>query len=361
MSTDTSRKPADESKRLPPDLSELWQFSGHGLKSSEFTTAMVHFYRGEITRANTWRNRLDITTNWAIITSAAMLSFVFGAPGISPTVLIINTLLVLFFLFIEARRYRYYELWASRVRILETNFLAGLLSPPFVPQAGWADQLTESLRRPRFPITLGEAFGRRFRRNYAPLFLVLALSYLIKLFIHPEMTASVPVALARAAIGPLPGWLVLGFGLVANAAIFIYGIYSTALREATGEVLGDEPLTRWQTFGRYLRSAMAEAFETDINLRALVTRERRKNLAYIISDEIDRLGPALLEQLGRGVTLLHGTGMYTGDPHGVLMVVVGAGQSERLKKLVYQYDPRAFVIITATQDVRGSGFRPLEA
>src|SRR5437588_10372767 len=35
----------------------------------EFNTAMAHFYRGEITRANTWRNRLDTTTNWAVLTT----------------------------------------------------------------------------------------------------------------------------------------------------------------------------------------------------------------------------------------------------------------------------------------------------
>ncbi|MCV5824980.1 DUF2270 domain-containing protein, partial [Escherichia coli] len=51
------------------------------LQPAEFNTAMVHFYRGEIQRSNVWRNRLDATTNWAVITAGATLSFVFSSPG----------------------------------------------------------------------------------------------------------------------------------------------------------------------------------------------------------------------------------------------------------------------------------------
>src|ERR1041385_2662341 len=46
---------------------------------SEFNTAMAHFYRGEITRANTWRNRLDTTTNWAVLATGATPSFAFSS------------------------------------------------------------------------------------------------------------------------------------------------------------------------------------------------------------------------------------------------------------------------------------------
>ena len=45
------------------------------LSASEFNTAMVHFYRGEVQRSNTWRSRLDNTTYWAVITAGATLSF----------------------------------------------------------------------------------------------------------------------------------------------------------------------------------------------------------------------------------------------------------------------------------------------
>src|SRR5689334_25399312 len=88
---------------------------------SEFNTAMVHFYRGEVQRSNTWRNRLDTTTNWAVITAGATLSFAFSSNGNPHFVIPINSVLVAFFLFMEARRYRYYEIWSSRVRVIETG------------------------------------------------------------------------------------------------------------------------------------------------------------------------------------------------------------------------------------------------
>lgn len=43
----------------------VWTYRGYRLQPSEFNTAMVHMFRAEIARANTWRQRLDTTTNWA--------------------------------------------------------------------------------------------------------------------------------------------------------------------------------------------------------------------------------------------------------------------------------------------------------
>ncbi len=76
------------------------------MNPSEFNTAMIHFYRGEVQRSNTWRNRLDTTTNWAVITAGATLSFVFSSPNNPQFVIPINSILVVIFLLMEARRYR---------------------------------------------------------------------------------------------------------------------------------------------------------------------------------------------------------------------------------------------------------------
>lgn len=352
----TSKK--NKSETAPTDLEHLWQFAGQGLRSGDFNTAMVHFYRGEITRSNLWRQRLDATTNWAVITTGAALTFTFGAINHTPTVLLVNTLLVLMFLFIEARRYRYYELWTHRVRIMETNFFAGLLSPPFLPHTDWAQKVTDSLNHPRFPITLREAFGRRYRRNYAPLFLILALSWIGKVYIHPIEVQGLANFMTRAAIGPIPGWLVLTAGVVFNGSLMAIGLFTAGLRESTGEVLGDVPKGVTGVVER-LRHATWEALE--IELPRLTSLDSRKQLAYIISDEVETISEALLEDLHRGVTLLQGKGMYTGREHGVLMCALTARQIGPMKKVVYEIDPQAFVIITPVQDVCGEGFRPLEA
>src|SRR5919109_73183 len=136
------------------------------MSPGEFNTAMIHFYRGEIQRSNTWRNRLDTTTNWAVLTAGATLSFVFSSPSNPHFVIPINSILVAIFLLMEARRYRYYEIWSSRVRILETGYFAHLLAPEGVaPDEAWAQHLAADLVTPHFTISELEAIGRRLRRN----------------------------------------------------------------------------------------------------------------------------------------------------------------------------------------------------
>jgi uncharacterized membrane protein len=349
---------SDDPTPNQPDLETLWQFAGQGLRSSDFNTAMVHLYRGELTRSNVWRSRLDATTNWAVITTGATLSFAFSSPQNTPIVLIINTLLVLLFLFIEARRYRYYELWTYRVRIMEQNFFAGLLSPPFMPHSDWADRLTDSLNHPKFPISLLEAFGRRYRRNYGPIFLILAISWIMKIFIHPIETRSWLEFLDRAQIGPVSGWVVVITGVVFHAALIAIGILSADLQASTAEVLTGHPGIGGQV-QRLWRNFMHEVLETE--LPRMPWSDPRKQMAFIISDKAEEIGKALLDDLHRGVTLLHGTGLYTGQDHGVLLCTFQAKQLASLKKSVKAIDPKAFLILTAVQDVHGSGFRPLEA
>jgi uncharacterized membrane protein len=208
------------------------------LSPSEFNTAMIHFYRGEVQRSNTWRNRLDTTTNWAVITAGATLSFVFSSPNNPHFVIPINSILVAIFLLMEARRYRYYEIWSSRVRVLETGYFAHLLAPNLTPSdEAWAEHLAADLMTPHFTITEWEAVGRRLRRNYLWIFALLALSWNLKVYLHPLPARDFNAFIDRAMVGIVPGWIVFVFGVVFNAAIAIFAIGTLRLREATGEVL----------------------------------------------------------------------------------------------------------------------------
>jgi uncharacterized membrane protein len=347
----------EDNTSTPPNLEELWQFAGQGIKSSDFNTAMVHFYRGELSRSNTWRQRLDATTNWAVIATGAALTFAFGSTQNTPLVIIINTWLILLFLFIEARRYRYYELWASRVRIMEQNFFAGLLSPPFLPGSEWANQISQSLHQPHFSISLLEALGRRYRRNYAPMFLILAVAWMAKIFIHPTHAVSVAEFVDRASFSVVSGWVTIGMGVVFHVTLMLMGIFTIGMQASTGEVFDEMGLAerlrnRW-------RLIMQEVLDVD---RPLIPRlDRRKQMTIVITDQPERVGRALMAKLARGVTLLPGKGMYTGKDHGVLLCTYEARQLSKLKKLVHGADPHAFVIVTPVQGVHGGGFRPLEA
>lgn len=207
------------------------------LSPAEFNTAIVHFYRGEIQRSNTWRNRLDTTTNWAVITAGATLSFTFGSTTNPHFVIPLNSVLVAFFLFMEARRYRYYEIWSSRVRVIETGYFAQLLGPQGTVNKEWAAHLAADLMTPHFTISEWEAVGRRLRRNYLWIFMLLAVSWNLKVYLHPKPAISFDQFLERAAVGSVPGSLIFLVGVIFNLALFIFAIATVRLREATGEVL----------------------------------------------------------------------------------------------------------------------------
>lgn len=207
------------------------------LTPAEFNTAMVHFYRGEVQRSNTWRNRLDTTTNWAVITAGATLSFAFSSTSNPHFVIPINSVLVVFFLFMEARRYRYYEIWSSRVRVLETGYFAQLLAPQSAVDKDWAEHLAADLITPHFTISEWEAVGRRLRRNYLWIFMLLAVSWNLKVYLHPIPADSFDEFLFRARVGVMPGSTIFLAGVIFNLGTFIFAIATVRLREATGEVL----------------------------------------------------------------------------------------------------------------------------
>jgi uncharacterized membrane protein len=254
------------------------------MTTGEFNTAMIHFYRGEVQRSNTWRNRLDTTTNWAVLTAAGTLSFAFSSPSNPHFVIPINSILVAIFLLMEARRYRYYEIWSSRVRVLETGYFSQLLAPESTPaDEAWAEHLASDLITPHFTITEWEAVGRRLRRNYLWIFALLALSWNLKVYLHPLPARDFSVFIDRATVGLVPGWIVLTVGVIFNAAIAIFAIGTVRLREATGEVLPQHEfslrplrvMTSWTT-----RAATSATRRTTIRAK----RARQRVRAATVGD-----------------------------------------------------------------------------
>ena len=63
-----------------------------------------------------------------------------------------------------------------------------------------------------------------------------------------------------------------------------------------------------------------------------------------------------MSQLGRGVTVLEGTGMYTGKTRKTLMCVVDRKQISRVSQIARNIDKKAFVIISDIREVQGEGF-----
>jgi uncharacterized membrane protein len=177
--------------------------------------ALAHLYRGEVYRSTVWRTRLDSSTNWAVVTTGIALSATYSSASASPLPMLLVGLLVGVFLLFEARRYRYFNVWRARARLLETDFYAPLIRGQGAKQdPGWTELLANDYLFPQYHISFARAIGRRLRRTYAWIFAIQAVAYYGKLAIHPTSLSSLADLLGRAAIGPIPGEWVVAAGVL---------------------------------------------------------------------------------------------------------------------------------------------------
>ena len=76
----------------------------------------------------------------------------------------------------------------------------------------------------------------------------------------------------------------------------------------------------------------------------------------IISKYSDEIREAILSQLDRGVTVLHGEGGFRHDPEQVLLSIISNRQLPKLEKLAHAIDPACFMIVSHVTEVSGRGF-----
>ena len=347
--------PKDTTEQTQSPEEPVWTYRGYQLKPSEFTTAMVHLFRAEVSRANVWRQRLDTTTNWAVVTTGAVISFAFTQVEYGHFVILLDLLLVTMFLVIEARRYRYYELWSYRVRMMETDFFSPMLVPPFHPSADWAESLTESLLHPQFQVSELEALGRRLRRNYFWIYLTVGIAWVARLLLFPTPATTLDDFISRAAIGPLNGQWVMSSVVAVFASVIAIGLFTVGLRHSSGEV--------------YPRYGLPEGFfdpssgERKSDERVpwyRLSRRRQQILTFIITDKPQRVSDCILKEMRRGATVVSGKGAFTGAKHAVLMCALTVTEIPQLKALVSGVDDNAFVVVVPAKGVFGKGFMPLE-
>lgn len=176
--------------------------------------ALAHLYRAEVYRSTIWRTRLDTTTNWAVVTLGIALSITFAAPTASALPLVLVGVLILFFLMVEARRYRFFNVWRARCRWMETHFYAPMLDDGDLHlEENWQKTLAEDYWRPEYHVSMMVSVGRRVRSTYLWILLIQALAYLGKIIVHPEPALSVAEVFERAAVGPVSGNVVMAAGL----------------------------------------------------------------------------------------------------------------------------------------------------
>lgn len=224
MLTDSSSLPGTSQRLDLPNITR-----------GEFINAMVHLYRGELSEATAWRGRIDTTTHWAVVLSATALSFVFSdTSGDRQVIIPVISFFCTFLMVMETRRYRFFDIWRSRARMIEINFYRPLLDGRAPKMMDWAETLALDMEWPRFHMPWWEAAGRRLRRNYQWIYAILLGSWLVVLSSHPTATTSLGEIVRRAAVGPLPGALVIaGMALfyAALAALWLYSFWASRINK----------------------------------------------------------------------------------------------------------------------------------
>ncbi len=221
-----NEKPFTSPSELPPA----------NLKDPCYVNAMVHFYRGELGRIMIWRQRLDVTTTWAITSTTTIIGAAFSFKDIPHIIFFFNLALVWIMLWIESRRYRFYDAFRGRVRMLESHFLVPMVSQnPRILDGEWRKLVCEDLILPSFKISRLEAVGRRLKRNYVFIFAIIMVAWTMKIFIHAQTPIHSFYAFYQAlAVHELPAWLAcfVFFGTI----ISITGLTLYVARTSSEEV-----------------------------------------------------------------------------------------------------------------------------
>jgi uncharacterized membrane protein len=205
-------------------------------------TAVVHLYRAEVGRMTSYRQRLDTTTNWSITSSALVTTFSLGNPTIPHAAFLFLMFINVFFLIVEARRFRVYEAARYRVLLLERYFYPEVLGDS--SPRDWRPALIEALRTPYSypPVGLLGSVGWRLRRNYLWIYAAVLLTWVAKLEIAGGGAADLIVS---ANIGRVPGGII--WALVVATYVVLIGVAMLAKRsypmgsEAAQAVLRQEP------------------------------------------------------------------------------------------------------------------------
>jgi uncharacterized membrane protein len=201
---------------------------------------MIHFYRGEMNRATVWRQRLDVTTNWAVATTAGILTFTLGNAQAPHGTFLLGVIISLIMLHLEARRYMYYDIWRARLRMIERGLIApalwkGTAERELAHEPEWRRMLAEDLHEAHFHMPYSEAFGRRLQRNYIWLLLLNYVAWLLKVHLSPTPATTWAEFVRHAGAGPIPGATMLGVATIGFVFFVVLARVTTRHRHARGE------------------------------------------------------------------------------------------------------------------------------
>lgn len=136
---------------------------------TENKQVIAHLYRGEMNRLTVYRQRLDITTNWAITLESAIL-VIYIDRRVEFYFIFFPLIILLFLSFLEARRYRYFFTSAKRVQYLEIEYFGKQIFNKRQPDN--IRILIDNIMDIQLLIGLKQAWITRFYRNYIWLYYI---------------------------------------------------------------------------------------------------------------------------------------------------------------------------------------------
>jgi len=188
--------------------------------------------------------------------------------------------------------------------------------------------------------------------------------------IFTELTANFPVPTKDLLLATVYGGILLGAGLGivfrtrattggSDLAAMLINHFLPSVSVGQGILLVDFfvilldgvafnwELAMYSWIALYVSSKVIDLVQEGINYAKAV---------YIISDKNDDIAKKIIEEMNRGVTVFKGTGAYTGENRNVLLCAVTRLELSRLKKIIKDVDPTAFVIVHDVHEVLGEGF-----
>ncbi len=215
-----------------------------------YVNAMSHFYRGEMGRIMIWRQRLDITTTWAITSTTTIFTVAFSVREVPHVIFFFNIAIVSVMLWIEARRYRFYDAFRARVRMLEAHFMVPMvMQNKFMLEGEWQKLVCEDLLVPAFKIGRFEAVGRRMKRNYIFIFTIIMTAWVAKIFLHAPPGSAVTSwgGIVRLfGVGGLPGWLIFAVFVLTLVSVVSITLYVAGHSAGEFSEFGSGNISLWR-------------------------------------------------------------------------------------------------------------------
>ena len=169
--------------------------------------------------------------------STAIITIAFSNAGVPHLIFFFNLAVVWMLLWIEARRYRFYDAFRARVRMLEAHFLVPIVARNTgMLQGEWQKLVCEDLLLPSFKISRFEAVGRRLKRNYIFVFAIILVAWVTKIFLHadPKIESFASFYAALRVGESIPSWFVACIFI--GTCVTVIGITVFISRKSSGEI-----------------------------------------------------------------------------------------------------------------------------